>query len=216
MSCLALDSLLTRVHALLTPPPPPEVEGAEGDVEVAVGVYVGVMKALLMRSDVMATTKCTVTGTNSITSAGTSCWQDRFVASLLDLWTTSSPTTSSITAATGSKIGWTAAQAVSTVFHPSSSSPGATSTSFSSLAPAPLLWRQRAWARLVQPLLALAHPQEQPSPPPPSPQQQQLQLPSTPSDPPSTSLSLSSLSQPGLLALCGMIVNLGQVSQSSS
>ena len=178
----ALDALLTRVHALLAPPSGVQVVV---EADVVMGVYVEVMKALLMRSDLKMT---------SVTDACTSCWQDHFVASLLILWnttsTSSSPSTDTdtIVVSASSMLAWAAALAVPTVFHQSSSS-----SSSSSSAPVPLLWRQRAWSRLAHPLLALVSVQE-----PPSASQ-------------SPSQSPSSLSQSGLLALCGMIVALGQV-----
>ena len=183
---LALDALLTRVHALLTPPPEVEVEA-----DVVMGVYVGVLKALLMRGDLKMP---------SVTSATTpSCWQDRFVTSLLVLWNTPctsngpSTDTDTITVSASSRLAWAAALAVPIIFQQSPSS-----SSSSSSAPVPLLWRQRAWSRLAHPLLALASAQEPPSSSQSPPSQQQQ----------------PSLSQSGLLALCGMIVALGQVTSS--
>ena len=148
-------------------------------------VYVQVMKALLMRSDVRMT--------SDSTGAVAICWQNHFVVSLLNLWNTTSAD-----AVACSRLAWAAALAVPTVFQESPSSSSSSTPSHASLALVPLLWRQRAWARLAHPLLALARGQEQPP-------LSQSQPSSSQSSPPST------LSEPGLLALCGMIVALGQV-----
>ena len=147
---------------------------------MVMGAYVGVLKALLMRSDV----KMTITDVAGA-GAGVICWQDRFVGSLQNLWNTTSTSTDTNAS---SKLDWAAALTVPTVFQqPSSSS--SIAASHAALASVPLLWRQRAWARLAHPLLALASGQDQPTP----------------------SQQHPSLSQSGLLALCGMIVALGQV-----